>query len=213
MFKNNKGFSLIEVLVTVGLIGVLVGIAVPQYGKYKQSTNLMAMKADLGNGMKTYTAYDAVNDTFCANFKEVGFNITPTSSVWKRNAFIGFGAVNTADCNKAVTEATDYQLGLQYQSGSADLILPGIDTKSPCDGVQGTFTLNAGSTTMGTCKGGAAFKFQGAVSTDCVLGADSFVMGAASESAGTIIGTTINRMIQVKDNGAISEETGAACVQ
>ena len=48
MFKNNKGFSLIEVLVTVGLIGVLVGIAVPQYGKYKQSTNLMAMESRLG---------------------------------------------------------------------------------------------------------------------------------------------------------------------
>ena len=39
MFKNNKGFSLIEVLVTVGLIGVLVSIAVPSYRKLQKRDN------------------------------------------------------------------------------------------------------------------------------------------------------------------------------
>ena len=145
---------------------------------------------------------------FCASFKEVGFNVTPTSSVWKRNAFIGFGAVNPTDCNKALTDASDYTLGLQYESGAVDLVLPGITTATACTSAMGTF-----DTVAMTCTGGSAFAFQGNVSTDCVLGANSFIMGAASEAAGTITDTTIHRMIQVKDNGAISEESGSACVQ
>ena len=44
---NNKGFSLIEILVTVGLIGILVSVAVPSYRNYKRNTIKMAMKAEV----------------------------------------------------------------------------------------------------------------------------------------------------------------------
>ena len=200
MFKNNKGFSLIEVLVTVGLIGVLVSIAVPAYNKYKKGTNRMAMKADLGNASKTYTAYDAVNDTFCASFTQVGFNINPTSPVWQRNAFIGFGGVDTADC------AQD-DANIKYESKEVS------DDQEGCESIGGTWGDNDGvATTPDDCnKASTAYAFGGTVPSACKLGASAFKMGASAEAADTTDSAGITNLIQVTDGGAIQETNSADC--
>ncbi len=36
ILRNKKGFTLLEVLVTVGIVGVLSAIAIPAYKKYKE---------------------------------------------------------------------------------------------------------------------------------------------------------------------------------
>lgn len=36
--KNNSGYTLIELMVTVGVIGILAGIAIPSYNGYIKST-------------------------------------------------------------------------------------------------------------------------------------------------------------------------------
>lgn len=203
MLKNNKGFSLVEVLVTVGLIGVLTAIAVPAYNKYKDGTNLMAMKADLGNGMKTFTAYDAVNDTFCASFNQVGFSVNSSSPVWKRNAFIGFGNINSSDCTQKLADSGNYENGVQYKSDNAGLT---FGSKTECNAAMGTW-----DTGTSKCTGGSAFEYKGTDPSKCVLGADSFIMGATSESAGTIQSDGSGRMIQISDGGTIKEMTGMDC--
>ena len=47
--KKQKGFSLIELMIVVAVIGVLTSIAVPQYQTYVQ-------KSELGSGLATITA-------------------------------------------------------------------------------------------------------------------------------------------------------------
>ena len=42
LLKNNRGFSLLEVLVAVAIIGIISGIAVPQFTKYRNNASKVA---------------------------------------------------------------------------------------------------------------------------------------------------------------------------
>lgn len=49
--KANKGFSLIELMIVIAIIGIVAGIAAPSFIKYRQNTNLKeatrALEADI----------------------------------------------------------------------------------------------------------------------------------------------------------------------
>ena len=96
--KNKKGFSLLEVLVTMGIVTVLAGIAIPAYNKYKDGVKDTAVKSDIANGRKAYLAYDAVNNTFCASLEAAGLG--------------GFGE------SDIYTKADDYFIGLVRGTGT-----------------------------------------------------------------------------------------------
>ena len=196
MLKNNKGFSLIEVLVTVGLIGVLVGIAVPSYNNYKKNTVEMALKADLGSGAKVYNAKYAVESTFCYTFEDVGL---PTSKldnpIYKKGGFFGFGKVGT-DC------ATISKSDVQWQS----------DDKSCYDSSSKTWSAPTPSATPGgtpTCGSGAlksqkGLEYQGGDPIACVLDSNLFLLGATTNTS------SVSTFYYANSDGTIKASTANA---
>ena len=68
--KGQKGFTLIELMIVVAVIGVLSAIAVPQYQKYVSKTEVASALVTL-TGVKTNVEASAVeNGTFPAAGKE-----------------------------------------------------------------------------------------------------------------------------------------------
>ena len=54
--RTNKGFSLIELLVVVGIIGVLAAVAIPAYQRYQESAKLNVVNSSLNQIVSAYGA-------------------------------------------------------------------------------------------------------------------------------------------------------------
>ncbi|WP_153446009.1 pilin [Vibrio algicola] len=102
--KLQKGFTLIELMIVVAVIGVLAAIAMPQYQKYIAKSEVASVLASL-TGVKTnIEAYTVENGTFPTNAQSSALGIPTmdlgTASITSNSADSGtltftFGSVTT----------------------------------------------------------------------------------------------------------------------
>ncbi len=77
MLKNNKGFTLIELMIVVAIIGILAAIAIPNFLSYQCKSKQSEAKTNLGAIANSEESYNADYSRYidCANVAELKTNL------------------------------------------------------------------------------------------------------------------------------------------
>ena len=65
--KNQKGFTLIELMIVIAIIGILAAIAIPQFSAYRMRAYNSAAQSDLRNCATAQEAYFVDEQTYGAH--------------------------------------------------------------------------------------------------------------------------------------------------
>lgn len=73
---ERHGFTLLELLVTMAIVGVLVAIAIPKFASSRERALLTAMKADLRNLATQQEAYSIEHFAYTTSFPATVYTVT-----------------------------------------------------------------------------------------------------------------------------------------
>jgi len=76
--KNQRGFTLIELMVVVAIIGILASIAIPNFLKYQARSRQSEAKSNLAAVFVSETSFYGENARY-GSFNEVGFTLASSS--------------------------------------------------------------------------------------------------------------------------------------
>lgn len=106
MRSRNAGFTLVELLITVVIIGLLAAIALPKFGFTKEKAYTSTMKSDLRN---LATAQEAYWNDYSAYYggaipsSGLLYNPSPTVSIVVKEATVGGWSAVSTTINTSVT--------------------------------------------------------------------------------------------------------------
>ena len=120
--RSNKGFSLVELMVVVAIIGILAAIAVPNFQRFTAKSKQSEAKSSLSAMYSAERALSSEWQTFAASFDVIGYRPTgwqrynhgfaanfpaamppgyagpPITANFNTTAFCGLGAIGANGC-------------------------------------------------------------------------------------------------------------------
>jgi type IV pilus assembly protein PilA len=104
MKKIQKGFTLIELMIVVAIIGILAAIAIPAYSDYTERAKVSELVTMASACKGSVTEFYQSEGVFPANNAEAGCNATVTDKI--TSIAVTGGATGTITVTSALTRAT-----------------------------------------------------------------------------------------------------------
>jgi type IV pilus assembly protein PilA len=80
MSRKQEGFTLIELMIVVAIIGILAAIAIPNFMQYQAKSKQSEAKTNLGGIYTSEVAYFGENNAFSNAFAGIGFQVASTGT-------------------------------------------------------------------------------------------------------------------------------------
>ena len=141
--NENKGFTLVELMVVVGIIGILATIAIPNFRKYQAKSKTTEAKIQLSS---VYTSMESMlleYDTYATCLGSAGYN--PSTEYKERYYGVGFRS------RSAAQETTARNNGMESCNTSTN----GECSSAACSG-DGWFFFRAAKAAAGNSRGAVA---------------------------------------------------------
>ena len=122
--RGQKGFTLIELMIVIAIIGILAAIAIPQFTAYKTRGYKTELRADLKNAYTAAQAYlsDTPTGTIdaIAKLTGAGYKASPNVSLKSGNLTAAAGNIILTHSVLSADGTVDYQGSITVNQGTLD---------------------------------------------------------------------------------------------
>ncbi len=176
MVKDQKGFTLVELMVVVAMIGLLSAVAVPNFKKYQAKSKIAEAKLQLSAIYTAETAFFSDYNLYGTCLRYMGFD--PSKEISNRYYSVGFSGGNITRNPTAEASAINSGLKITECPDNGNVTDNGTNRTSWYPAGKGIGGSVMGDDSMGTLNAAGAFM-------DCT---ETEIGGTGSATVGACIG-------------------------